>query len=781
MLVAGRRGGAAVAGASEIRGGVVGGSRGCAGVGLARRVLRRASPMTYRSDGVRFSFLAASLLAALLAGCGDDGGGGGDDDPDPEPEPGDPTTGAWRAGFVLPGPSGQGARVEDVARGPDGHLYVAGIFDDVAGTPARNIARWTGAAWQDVGGGLDAWIRAIGFDDDGALFAAMTRDDGTSRLAVYAAGGWSTFGPGLDGSIRALGFTDDGVVIVGDFTAASATRAASVARWNGLAYEAVGTGAIDGAASALAVTETGFCVAGSFTSIGGVDADNAACWDGVAWTPLGAGLPGGVAELVRAPDGRWFAGGTLTFVVDDQTGAYEAGIAVLEDGTWRPFAGGVDNGFINEVRAIAFDGDDVLVGGCFQSAGAADVPASFLARWSPTGGWSELAGGAINDVGVFLPSIEGGNDLLVDDDGTIWVGGLFTRAGGAPAVNLARVDADGTPAAVIGDATALGLGGFVDALAVDGDGRLLAGGGFAFAGMTPASGLAAFDGAAWTALDGELGGIVRAMLVRADGALAVAGELVVDGEPVAFAQWDGAAWSLPAGPVRGAGFALVEDADGVLWLGGDLVEAGGAQVSHLARLDDAGWSGGGVFDQRVTSLVIHDGALVAGGLFGTVDGAPAQALAIRTDAGWAELGGGVADELDYVSALASSPALGLVVGGAFGGVGDTAIADLARWDGAAWHALGDGVTSTSGYAIVSAVLPYGDSVFVTGGFDRAGDVPVANLAWFDGAAWHDLGGGLGDLAEELIVVDDVLYVGGPFTTAGGAPSAGLAAWDFAAE
>ena len=37
----------------------------------------------------------------------------------------------------------------------------------------------------------------------------------------------------------------------------------------------------------------------------------------------------------------------------------------------------------------------------------------------------------------------------------------------------------------------------------------------------------------------------------------------------------------------------------------------------------------------------------------------------------------------------------------------------------------------------------------------------------DGAAWHALGAGLADLAEEMVVIDDVLWIGGPFTAAGG--------------
>ena len=64
-------------------------------------------------------------------------------------------------------------------------------------------------------------------------------------------------------------------------------------------------------------------------------------------------------------------------------------------------------------------------------------------------------------------------------------------------------------------------------------------------------------------------------------------------------------------------------------------------------------------------------------------------------------------------------------------------------------------------------------------FPEAGGVAgTRNLAWYDGTAWHQLGGGLADLAEAMVVVDHILYVGGPFTAAGGYPASGMAAWSF---
>jgi trimeric autotransporter adhesin len=730
------------------------------------------------------------VLIVILAACGDNRGGGPDASPNPPdgapPDaamPGDPTQGAWLDLFGLPGPSGFGSRVEDVAIATDGSVYAAGIFQDAAGVPAANIARWTGTDWAPLGPGLDGWVRAIAFDAGGTLWAATTADDVSSAsLARWDGTAW-TVANTLDGAIRDLAITTGGIAVVGDFTGGVRVLDTTDDSWIDVAPAGVG----NGAPSAIAATTAGFCLAGSFDAIDGVAAENAACFDGTDWTALGTGLPGGVATLVRSPGGAWFAGGTLTFIVDPTTGEYEAGIGHLvggAGGTWQPFQGGIDNGFINEVRAIAFDGTDVLVGGHFQTAGTTDVQASHLARFTPGTGWSEISGGLANDVGVFLPSIIGTGDIEVATDGTLWVGGLFTRAGGAPAVNMAMFPASGSPTALVGPHAVLGVGGFIDTIAhAPGCGGVLAGGLFAFGGLTPIANLGtlavgALDVPPWAELGGLPNSIVRDSLVLSGCHVAIAGELFIDGAPAAYAEWDGAAWTLPGGRVEGAGFALVQDAGGTVWLGGDLWTANGAPIANLARLEHGVWAGDGTFDGRVGSLALQGDTVIAGGSFTMVDGAPAAAIAVRDARGtWTELGGGIDGDFSYVNAVAVSPSLGVIVGGEFPGIGGTTAHDLAAWNGTTWSALSTGLTEND-FSFVSAILPYGDGVFVSGGFNAIGGGPVSNVAWFDGTAWHPLGAGLADLAEEMVVITDVLWIGGPFTAAGGRPASGIAAWDF---
>jgi hypothetical protein len=53
-----------------------------------------------------------------------------------------------------------------------------------------------------------------------------------------------------------------------------------------------------------------------------------------------------------------------------------------------------------------------------------------------------------------------------------------------------------------------------------------------------------------------------------------------------------------------------------------------------------------------------------------------------------------------------------------------------------------------------------------------------HIAWWDGQRWHELGAGLGDLGEAMVVDGTTLWVGGPFVTAGERPASAIAAWDF---
>ena len=79
----------------------------------------------------------------------------------------------------------------------------------------------------------------------------------------------------------------------GYFTTAGGVAANNIAKWDGSAWSALGSG-MNGQPDvyALAVSGTNLYAGGCFTTAGGVPANNIAKWDGSAWSALGSGMDG---------------------------------------------------------------------------------------------------------------------------------------------------------------------------------------------------------------------------------------------------------------------------------------------------------------------------------------------------------------------------------------------------------------------------------------------------------------------------------------------------------
>ena len=81
----------------------------------------------------------------------------------------------------------------------------------------------------------------------------------------------------------------------GDFTAIGTALANHIAKWNGSAWSALGSGMNDyGCVYALAVSGSDLYAGGDFTTAGGSEANYIAKWNGSAWSALGSGMDSGV-------------------------------------------------------------------------------------------------------------------------------------------------------------------------------------------------------------------------------------------------------------------------------------------------------------------------------------------------------------------------------------------------------------------------------------------------------------------------------------------------------
>ena len=179
-----------------------------------------------------------------------------------------------------------------------------------------------------------------------------------------------------------------------------------VAKWNGSAWSALGSGMND-RVEALAVDGAGNLYAGGyFTTVAGIAANHIAKWNGSAWSALGNGMDYGVSALAVDGAGTLYAG-AFTASQSQQVGRQH----LVGSGQW-------DERVRGPVYALAVDGaGNLYAGGYFGTAGA----------WRQTASRSGTAA-----LGLRLGS--GMRDpvkaLAVDGAGNIYAGGDFDFAGG---------------------------------------------------------------------------------------------------------------------------------------------------------------------------------------------------------------------------------------------------------------------------------------------------------------------------------------------------------------
>ena len=98
--------------------------------------------------------------------------------------------------------------------------------------------------------------------------------------------------PGANGTVNAIAMDGSGNVYVGgSFNVIGTVSANNIAKWDGSAWSALGTG-MDGGVSALAVSGTDLYAGGVFTNAGGVTVNGIAKWNGSAWSALSSGVGG---------------------------------------------------------------------------------------------------------------------------------------------------------------------------------------------------------------------------------------------------------------------------------------------------------------------------------------------------------------------------------------------------------------------------------------------------------------------------------------------------------
>ena len=477
----------------------------------------------------------------------------------------------------LLGPSGDTNGLDYYTLGKfQGQVVAAGAFTNTTNPSLRNIARWDGAAWQPIGGGLENQAFALA---------------GNERI-LYAA----TYFRGLDGFPH--------------------TR---ILRWDGTAWSQVGNDDFraDNTGRIFLGPNDELYYTGSFTGVGSTVAPNLIHWDGISWKPLFEGnyqglsgpVPGvyGIAEHA----GKIFIGGLFTAAGV----ALSQGIAQWDGNHWQSVGGGIQGPLNHRVSALISSGATLFAGGIFTNMGG--LSCSNIAQWDGVA-WSPLASG-----------IKGTVSALTMHNGSLVAGGLFTRAGGVAANNIAQWD--GSQWQTLGT----GCNSNVTAL-TSWRGSLYAGGRFQIAGGVSARGIAMWDGSIWQDIGAVTGG--RAPSVQAfastPDALYIGGSFTnIGGTPARnLARWNGTNWYSIGDGWPGTVLALAVRGNSV-YVGGKWTNSTGQTIHAVRCWNGTNWTdlGSGVVDARGNQLVIallsKPEALWVGGRFVWAGGKPSADIA----------------------------------------------------------------------------------------------------------------------------------------------------------
>ncbi|GEM_PF-827575 len=332
--------------------------------------------------------------------------------------------------FEALGAGLNGSVIVLLADGSD--VYVGGTFTSTLGGPTnslRNLARWdtVADAWNAVGLGVNSTVRSLAKDGMGNLYvggAFTTVSLGptipASRVASWNGTSWSSMNIGFAGTVYALVLdSTDTLYAGGTFGWANAANSGDmgatvvngVAKWNGSAWEALGTGAdgADGAndLNALAVDSSDNVYAGgNFATMSGVaNTARIAKWNGSAWSALGRGVSNEVNALLVFGNELYVAG-SFTYAdapTSSTPGALTANRIArfnLNDNTWGLLGSGMNTGAI--INALAVTGTDLYVGGSFVTAGGKVAGYAAYADINPPPVVNAGANGTVDEGSAFV-------------------------------------------------------------------------------------------------------------------------------------------------------------------------------------------------------------------------------------------------------------------------------------------------------------------------------------------------------------------------------------------
>ncbi|MBM3495367.1 MAG: hypothetical protein FJX72_13755, partial [Armatimonadetes bacterium] len=278
-----------------------------------------------------------------------------------------------------------------------------------------------------------------------------------------------------------------------------------------------------------------------------------------------------------------------------------------------------------------------------------------------------------------------------------------------------------------------GMNGPVNAVAVQPNGDLLAGGAFTSAGGFAANGFARWTAGAWQSLGLGVPTVVDVLQPLPNGQVLGAATFTLGGAPLRYvARWNGISWTTLGDSVNGPVRALAVLPNGDYIASGAFTAFGSISTTRVARWNGSAWvaMASGLNDTVQALAALPNGILVAGGAFSHPSPGPDR-IATWDGSAWRSF---PASPSGDVATLAVLPDERIAAGGSFGQAGGVAVNNLARWTGVTWQALGlSWPGATTGQVKALATLSNGN--LVVGQYGAW----LTYIPIWGGSTWQSLG------------------------------------------
>lgn len=327
--------------------------------------------------------------------------------------------------------------------------------------------------WEPLESGLNSVVYVSEKMDSSIIIGGEFTSTGNqtitlNRIAKWNNSGWIALGTGITGlNVRVYSIITDGnyVYAGGKFTTAGGVFVNNISRWDGTIWQSLG-GGVNGTVSAMIIFNNELYIGGYFNQAGGVPCENIAKWNGSNWTSVGDGFNNTVRAFSIFNNELYAAG---DFIL---SGTNVVNHLARWNGTgWTTVGGGTNQ----PVYTLAAKQNELFAGGAFSTAGS--ISANAIARWNGVN-WDSLKGG------LTIGPLGQGIVYSMDFDGKkLFVGGLFTNAGGIPVNSTCIWD----------QSEWLGMGGGVNNVVFSvkkWNEAIYFGGSFSIAGAVPANNIA---------------------------------------------------------------------------------------------------------------------------------------------------------------------------------------------------------------------------------------------------------------------------------------------------